>query len=183
MLDIELYEVWAVRRNAASCDPPPSTELHNVRLALFQPDIAPNMGAAIRLTACLGVGLDVIEPCGFPISDKALRRSAMDYSTRCSLIRHLDFAAFVAATKATNSRIIAIETQGAIPFTDFEFCENDVLMLGRETLGTPTDVMAVCDAVVVIPMATGNRSLNVTISGAIVLTEALRQTGQWGQVS
>jgi tRNA (cytidine/uridine-2'-O-)-methyltransferase len=153
-----------------------------VRLALFQPDIAPNMGAAIRLTACLDIGLDIIEPCGFPISDKALRRSAMDYGARCELVRHVDFAAFVAATRATNSRIIAIETGGAVPFTDFAFQESDVLMLGRETLGTPTDVMAVCDAVVVIPMAPGNRSLNVTVSGAIVLTEALRQTGGWGKL-
>jgi tRNA (cytidine/uridine-2'-O-)-methyltransferase len=137
------------------------------------------MGAAIRLTACLGIGLDVIEPCGFPISDKALRRSAMDYESRCTLVRHVDFAAFVAATRATNSRIIAIETTGAVPFSDFAFQESDVLMLGRETSGTPAAVMAACDAVVVIPMASGNRSLNVTISGAIVLTEALRQTGGW----
>ncbi len=150
-----------------------------MRLALFQPDIAPNVGAAIRLTACLGIGLDIIEPCGFPISDKALRRSAMDYAARCELVRHNDFAAFVAAIKATNSRIIAIETDGAVPFTDFTFKDSDVLMLGRETLGTPAEVMALCDAVVVIPMAPGNRSLNVTISGAIVLTEALRQTGGW----
>jgi tRNA (cytidine/uridine-2'-O-)-methyltransferase len=153
-----------------------------VRLALFQPDIAPNMGAAIRLTACLGVGLDVIEPCGFPISDKALKRSAMDYGARCALIRHIDFAAFVAATKATKSRIIAVETSGIIAFTDFAFQEGDVLMLGRETLGTPQDVLDACDHVVVIPMADGNRSLNVTISGAIVLTEALRQTGGWGDL-
>jgi tRNA (cytidine/uridine-2'-O-)-methyltransferase len=150
-----------------------------VRLALFQPDIAPNMGAAIRLTACLGVGLDVIEPCGFPISDKALRRSAMDYGNQCDLVRHLDFAAFVAATKATKSRIIAIETGSSTQFTDFAFQPDDVLMLGRETLGTPDDVLAACDHVVVIPMAPHNRSLNVTISGAIVLTEALRQTGGW----
>lgn len=168
-----------MRRNAALCDPPSLTRLHTVRLALFQPDIAPNMGAAIRLTACLGVGLDVIEPCGFPLSDKALRRSAMDYGNQCDLVRHMDFAAFVAATKATNSRIITIETGGAVPFTAFEFQETDVLMLGRETLGTPDDVMAQCDHAVVIPMAPGNRSLNVTISGAIVLTEALRQTGAW----
>jgi tRNA (cytidine/uridine-2'-O-)-methyltransferase len=154
-----------------------------VRLALFQPDIAPNMGAAIRLTACLGVGLDVIEPCGFPISDKALKRSAMDYGARCALIRHVDFAAFVAATKATKSRIIAVETSGIIAFTDFAFQEGDVLMLGRETLGTPQDVLDACDHAVVIPMADGNRSLNVTISGAIVLTEALRQTGGWGDLN
>jgi tRNA (cytidine/uridine-2'-O-)-methyltransferase len=137
------------------------------------------MGAAIRLTACLDVGLDVIEPCGFPISDKALQRSAMDYSARCALIRHIDFAAFVAATQATKSRIIAIETTGTIAFTDFEFHADDVLMLGRETLGTPEDILAACDHVVMIPMAPGNRSFNVTISGAIVLTEALRQTGGW----
>ena len=104
----------------------------------------------------------------------------MDYGSRCELIRHVDFAAFVAAARTKNSRIIAIETQGAIPFTKFEFRPDDVLMLGRETLGTPADVMAECDAVVVIPMAAGNRSLNVTISGAIVLSEALRQTGGWG---
>jgi tRNA (cytidine/uridine-2'-O-)-methyltransferase len=152
-----------------------------VRLALFQPDIAPNMGAAIRLTACLGVGLDIIEPCGFPISDKALKRASLDYGAGCDLKRHLDFAAFVAATQATKSRIIAIETDGAVPFAEFEFQENDVLMLGRETSGTPPSVMSQCDAVVVIPMAPGNRSLNVTISGAIVLTEAFRQTGQWRQ--
>jgi tRNA (cytidine/uridine-2'-O-)-methyltransferase len=138
------------------------------------------MGAAIRLTACLGIGLDIIEPCGFPISDKTLRRTAMDYGSRCELIRHIDFAAFVAATKATNSRIIAIETGGAVAFTDFAFQDSDVLMLGRETLGTPVEVIAACDALVVIPMAPLNRSLNVTISGAIVLTEALRQTGRWG---
>ena len=137
------------------------------------------MGAAIRLAACLDIGLDIIEPCGFPISDKALRRSAMDYSARCELVRHIDFAAFVAATKATKSRIIAIETGAAVPFTEFAFQHSDVLMLGRETSGTPADVIAACDAVVMIPMAPGNRSLNVTISGTIVLTEALRQSGGW----
>jgi tRNA (cytidine/uridine-2'-O-)-methyltransferase len=140
------------------------------------------MGAAIRLTACLGIGLDIIEPCGFPISDRDLKRSAMDYGARCELMRHTDFAAFVAATRATNSRIIVIETNGAIPLHDFEFHPGDVLMLGRETSGTPADVMAACDAVVVIPMSPGNRSLNVTISGAIALSEAMRQTGGWGRL-
>jgi tRNA (cytidine/uridine-2'-O-)-methyltransferase len=171
------------RQNAALCGPPPATKVHNVRLALFQPDIAPNVGAAIRLSACLGIGLDIIEPCGFPISDKALRRSAMDYGERCDLERHIDFAAFVAATRARNSRIIAVETDQAIAFPDFSFQNSDVLMLGRETLGTPADVLAACDAKVVIPMAPGNRSFNVTISGAIVLTEALRQTGIWASLN
>jgi tRNA (cytidine/uridine-2'-O-)-methyltransferase len=133
----------------------------------------------MRLAACLGIGLDIIEPTGFPISDKALKRSAMDYQGRCEVVRHIDFAAFVAATQATNSRIIAIETSGAVAFTQFAFKDSDVLMLGRETLGTPPEALTACDAVVVIPMAPNNRSLNVTISGAIVLTEALRQTGGW----
>jgi tRNA (cytidine/uridine-2'-O-)-methyltransferase len=153
-----------------------------LRLALFQPDIAPNVGAAMRLSACLGVGLDIIEPSGFPISDKALKRSAMDYQARCEVVRHIDFAAFAAVAKTTNSRIIAIETCGAVPFTEFAFKDSDILMLGRETLGTPDEVLAACDHVVVIPMAAGNRSLNVTISGAIVLTEALRQTAGWGSL-
>ena len=162
--------------------PPFYYRMHNVRLALFQPDIAPNMGAAIRLAACLGIGLDIIEPCGFPISDKMLRRSAMDYGARCELVRHINFAAFVIASTTRNSRIIAIETDSAVPFTNFTFKDSDVLMLGRETSGTPANVLAQCHAAVVIPMAPGNRSFNVTMSGAIVLTEALRQTGGWGEL-
>jgi tRNA (cytidine/uridine-2'-O-)-methyltransferase len=150
-----------------------------VRLALFQPDIAPNFGAAIRLTACLNVGLDVIEPCGFPLSDKALKRAALDYGPSCALVRHDSFAAFCSSVNSENARIVLIETDGDTVFTDFSFRHNDVLMLGRETLGTPDDARAACGACVVIPMAEGMRSLNVITAGAIVLGEALRQTGGW----
>jgi tRNA (cytidine/uridine-2'-O-)-methyltransferase len=150
-----------------------------LRLALFQPDIAPNLGAAIRLTACLGVGLDVIEPCGFPLSDKSLKRAALDYGPSCALTRHNSFAAFCLAVESSKSRLILIETDGATAFTDFSFDSNDILMLGRETLGTPDDARAACDATIMIPMQVGMRSLNVINAGAIVLTEALRQTGGW----
>jgi tRNA (cytidine/uridine-2'-O-)-methyltransferase len=153
--------------------------LHNVRLALFQPDIAPNLGAAIRLTACLGVGLDVIEPCGFPLSDKTLKRASLDYGDKCDWQRHDSFAAFAAATMLRNSRIVLIETEGSTRLTDFVFEPSDVLMLGRETEGTPSDVIAACHACVRIPMALGLRSLNVVTAGAIALTEAMRQTGGW----
>jgi len=153
--------------------------LHNVRLALFQPDIAPNLGAAIRLTACLGVGLDVIDPCGFPLSDKTLKRASLDYGDKCDWRRHDSFAAFAAATKLRNSRIVLIETEGSAHLTDFVFEPSDILMLGRETEGTPADVIAACHACVRIPMAHGPRSLNVVTAGAIALTEAMRQTGRW----
>lgn len=158
---------------------PYKPSLHNVRLALFQPDIAPNMGAAMRLTACLGLGLDVIEPCGFPLSDKALKRVSLDYQDKCALIRHVDFAAFVAATRARKSRIVLIETQGHTLLHDFAFRSDDVLLLGRETQGTPEPVIAACDHHVSLPMAPGIRSFNVIICGAMALTEALRQTGGW----
>lgn len=150
-----------------------------MRLALFQPDIAPNLGAAIRLTACLGVGLDVIEPCGFPLSDKTLKRASLDYDDKCDWQRHDSFAAFAAATMLRNSRIVLIETEGSTRLTDFVFEPSDVLMLGRETEGTPGDVIAACHACVRIPMAPGLRSLNVVTAGAIALTEAMRQTSGW----
>ncbi|GIU67488.1 tRNA (cytidine(34)-2'-O)-methyltransferase [Candidatus Phycosocius spiralis] len=153
-----------------------------MRLALFQPDIAPNLGAAIRLTACLGIGLDVIEPCGFPISDKTLKRAALDYGAQCDLVRHDSFAAFAGLTRATKSRIIVIETQGAQRLMDFAFKRTDVLMLGRETEGTPREVIEVCQACVRIPMQVGLSSLNVVTAGTIALTEAMRQIGGWNSL-
>lgn len=150
-----------------------------MRLALFQPDIAPNLGAAIRLTACLGIGLDVIEPCGFPLSDKTLKRASLDYGSKCDWRRHDSFAAFAVTTQAGNSRIVLIETEGSVRLTDFVFAPGDVLMLGRESEGTPPDVIGACHACVRIPMAVGLRSLNVVTAGAIALTEAMRQTSRW----
>jgi tRNA (cytidine/uridine-2'-O-)-methyltransferase len=148
-----------------------------MRLALFQPDIAPNVGTLLRLGACVGVAVDVIEPCGFPASDKSLKRAAMDYAEQAEVKRHDDWAAFNQWRCAAGHRLVLIETSGTVAYADFAFTANDILMLGRESAGTPPSVEAACDAVVHIPMVAGRRSLNVAIAGAIVLGEALRQTG------
>jgi tRNA (cytidine/uridine-2'-O-)-methyltransferase len=148
-----------------------------MRLALFQPDIAPNVGTLLRLGACLGVAVDVIEPCGFPASDKSLKRAAMDYAERVEVKRHDDWAAFNDWRRSLGHRLVLVETSGSVTYGDFAFAAGDILMLGRESAGTPPDVEAACDAVVHIPMVAGVRSLNVAIAGAIVLSEALRQTG------
>lgn len=147
-----------------------------MRVALFQPDIPGNAGAVIRLGACLGVGVDIIEPCGFVLSDARLRRSAMDYANLVQLARHSDFAAFNEQRRAAGHRLVLVETGSAMRHTAFAFAADDVLMLGRESVGTPAAVAAACDAVVTIPMHRQARSLNLAVAAAIVLGEALRQT-------
>ncbi len=148
-----------------------------MRLALYQPDIAPNVGTLLRLGACLGVAVDVIAPCGFPASDKSLKRAAMDYADLVEVKRHDDWDEFNAWRQAAGHRLVLIETSGTVAYTDFKFHTADILMLGRESAGTPPAVAAACDAVVHIPMVAGRRSLNVAVAGAIALGEALRQTG------
>lgn len=143
------------------------------RLALYQPDIPQNTGTIIRLCACLGVGLDVIEPCGFPFSDAKLRRAGMDYVDLALVQRHADWAAFVTSSKG---RRVLVETDGKTAFTEFVFRADDILVLGRESAGTPSEIYAACDHSVFIPQHQG-RSLNVAIAASIVLAEALRQTG------
>lgn len=150
-----------------------------MRLALYQPDIPQNLGAAIRLAACLGVCLDVIEPCGFPLTDAALKRSALDYGDKAKLTRHGSFAAFRAAPERQGGRLVLVETDGALSFQDFAFSTGDTLILGRESAGSPGELYAAAQASVRIPMSAGLRSLNVVTAGAIVLTEAMRQTGAW----
>lgn len=150
-----------------------------MRLALYQPDIPQNLGAAIRLAACLGVGLDVIEPCGFPLTDRALKRAALDYGEHARLARHASLAAFQAAPERQGGRLVLIETDGAAPFLDFSFSTGDTLILGRESAGSPGELYAAAQASIRIPMAPGLRSLNVVTAGAVVLAEALRQTGAW----
>jgi tRNA (cytidine/uridine-2'-O-)-methyltransferase len=121
----------------------------------------------------------VIEPCGFPASDKSLKRAAMDYADKVELRRHDDWLSFNHLRQAAGQRLVLIETSGTLNYTDFAYQASDILMLGRESAGTPTDVEAACDAVVRIPMLAGMRSLNVAMAGAIVLSEALRQTGNF----
>ena len=143
-------------------------------LALFQPDIPQNLGAALRLGACLDVPVHVIEPCGFPLSDKAIRRAAMDYGDPAQVTRHSGWAEFAAAGLG---RIVLFTTKGATPLHEFRFAPNDVLLFGRESAGVPDEVQAAADARVIIPLSPGRRSFNVTVSAAIGLSEALRQTG------
>ena len=142
-----------------------------MRLALFQPDIPQNVGAAIRLAACLGAVLDVIEPCGFPMSDRALKRAALDYEAQTRL--HASWSAFLAAPERAEGRLVLFTTRGATPLHRFGFQPGDTLLFGRESAGAPDEVHAAADARVVIPIAA--RSLNVVTAAAIGLAEALRQ--------
>jgi tRNA (cytidine/uridine-2'-O-)-methyltransferase len=146
-----------------------------MRLALFQPDIPQNLGAAIRLAACLGVPLDVVEPCGFPLSDAAIRRAAMDYGEIADVRRHGGWTAFEAERRNTG-RLILFTTRGATPLHDFAFQPSDLLLFGRESAGAPEEVHAAADARVVIPLAPGARSLNLVTAATLALGEALRQT-------
>jgi len=148
-----------------------------MRLALYQPDMAPNLGAAMRLCACLGVPLDVIEPCGFPLGDSGLRRAAMDYAGLVEARRHVSWERFLKDLRVEGRRLILLTTRGAVPHLAHGFTARDTLLLGRESAGVPQEVHDCADARVVIPMAAAARSLNVVNAGAIVLGEALRQTG------
>jgi len=154
-----------------------------VRLALYQPDIPQNLGAAIRLSACLGVGLDVIEPCGFPLTDAAMKRAALDYGDKARLVRHASFAAFRTAPEREGGRLVLVETDGALRFQDFQFSTGDTLILGRESAGSPGELYAAAQASVRIPMTAGLRSLNVVTAATVVLTEAMRQTGAWEKLN
>lgn len=146
-----------------------------MRLALYQPDIPQNTGTMMRLCACLGVPMDIIEPCGFVLNDKNLRRAGMDYIDGLELARHDSWDHFTAAR--TSARIVLLTTKTDQSFLDFRFQAEDILLMGRESAGVPENVHASAAARVTIPMMSGMRSLNVALASAIVLTEALRQTG------
>ncbi len=155
-----------------------------MRLAAYEPDIPQNLGALIRLSACLGVPLDVIGPCGFPLGDKELRRVAMDYGRWAETERHESWAAFLEARRRGRAgRLVLLTTRAPERHTDFAFAPGDTLLVGRESAGVPDAVRAQAGAQVGIPMAAGARSLNVAIAAAMVLGEALRQTGGFGNGS
>jgi tRNA (cytidine/uridine-2'-O-)-methyltransferase len=145
-----------------------------MRLALYEPDIPQNLGAFIRLAACLATPLDVIEPCGFPVDDKRIRRAAMDYYDLAALRRHASWAAFQRDRPA--GRLVLLTTAGAVPLPQARFQADDTLLLGRESAGVPAEVHAAADLRVRVPMQEGARSLNVALAAAMVLSEALRQT-------
>lgn len=144
-----------------------------MRLALYQPDIPQNAGALVRLAFCLGVGIDVIEPCGFQFSDAGFRRAGMDYAEQAHIVRHGNWAGF---RNTVNGRLVLLTTKASDPYTGFRFMDNDILLLGRESAGVPDEIHAAADARLRVPMRAGTRSLNVALAAAVVLGEALRQT-------
>ncbi len=148
-----------------------------MRLALFEPDIPQNTGTILRLAACMAVAVDIIEPCGFPFSDRGLRRAGMDYLDQVEVKRHMSFEDFNSWRSAADYRLILLSTKAQQSFADFEFVTRDILILGRESAGVPDSVFAASDAQLQIPMPGGLRSLNVAVAAAIALGEALRQTG------
>lgn len=148
-----------------------------MRIALFQPDIPQNTGTILRLCACLGVEAHIIEPAGFPIADRNFRRAGLDYLDHVAIIRHRSWQAFAQWREIEGCRLLLLTTSGVCRYLDHHYDANDVLLLGRESGGVPAEVHAAADARLHIPMQSGLRSLNVAVAGAIVLGEALRQTG------
>ena len=147
-----------------------------VALALYQPDIPQNAGTIMRLCACLGVEVHVIEPAGFDLSDRTLRRAGMDYLEHVRLMRHLSWQDFEEWRRQQGRRLVLLTTAATRPYADFAYADADILLLGRESAGVPEAVHEAADAQLVIPIAAGLRSLNVATAAAMVLGEALRQT-------
>jgi tRNA (cytidine/uridine-2'-O-)-methyltransferase len=152
-----------------------SSSRADLRLALYEPDIPQNAGTLLRLGACLGVPVDIIEPAGFDASDRNLRRAGLDYLHAVSIHRHLSFAHFEAWRRETGHRLVLATTRGANRHIDFRFRAGDIILLGRESAGVPEDIHALTDARVAIPLQPGMRSLNIAVAGGILVAEALRQ--------
>jgi tRNA (cytidine/uridine-2'-O-)-methyltransferase len=152
----------------------------DLRIALYQPDIAGNTGTILRMAACFGLAVDLIEPAGFDLSDRALRRAGMDYLERATLVRHGHWRAFEAWRGDAGRRLILFSTKADANYTAFGFRPSDILLFGRESAGVPDDVHAASDARLLIPMRHGARSLNVALTAAIAAGEAIRQLGSVG---
>ena len=146
-----------------------------MRLALFQPDIAQNTGTILRLAACFDWSVDIIEPCGFVFSDTKFRRAGMDYIDHVKIQRHINWNNFKDWVRDQNHRLVLVETDGAISYTQFHFQANDILVFGRESAGTPKEIYTEVDASVYIPLQPKMRSLNVALAAAITVGEAMRQ--------
>jgi tRNA (cytidine/uridine-2'-O-)-methyltransferase len=151
-----------------------------VRLALFEPDIPQNTGTLLRLAACFSVAVDLIEPCGFLLDDRRLKRAVLDYTAVLVIRRHVSWPAYLAC-RSVQSRLILMTTSGTTPLHRFMFAADDTILLGRESAGVPEDVHHAAAARVVIPLRPGARSLNVALAGAIALAEGLRQTGLFSE--
>ncbi len=150
----------------------------SLALALYQPDIAGNVGTILRLAACFGVPVHIIEPCGFAFADRALRRAGMDYAAAADVMRHADFEQFAQLATAGDRRLVLLTTAGDMPLHKAIFRPGDILLMGSESAGVPTHVHDRAALRVHIPMRPGFRSLNVALAAGIALAEALRQTGE-----
>ncbi len=150
--------------------------MSNIRIALYQPDIPGNTGTILRLAACLGAGVDIIEPAGFDISDRNLKRAGMDYIASAALVRHVNWERFEEWRATTGRRLVLASTKAALPYTKVEYRPDDILLFGRESAGVPDHVHEKADERVLIPMVEGQRSINVAMSAAMITGEVLRQT-------
>lgn len=154
-----------------------------LRLALFQPDIPQNAGTILRMAACLGIPVSIIEPAGFPVSHHAFRRAGMDYLDQVEIERHVDFAAFEIWRRRRGLRLALATTKAAAPHTGTAFRAGDIILLGRESAGAPDEVHAAADLRLRVPMRPGLRSLNVAVAAAILAGEALRQIGAFPETT
>jgi tRNA (cytidine/uridine-2'-O-)-methyltransferase len=150
-------------------------------IALFEPDIPQNTGTILRLAACFGIEAHLIEPAGFPVSDRAFRRAGMDYLDAVKLMRHASWDAFEAWRRAQGLRLVLFTTRAATSYLDHRYTPRDILLFGRESAGVPDHVHAAADVRLRIPMQPGLRSLNVAMTCAMAVGEALRQTGGFGE--
>lgn len=147
----------------------------NLRIALYQPDIPGNTGTILRMAACLGLAVDIIEPAGFDLSDRGLKRAGMDYLEQAALTRHLDWEHFNQWRLSENRRLVLLSTKAAHSYTDFIYRSDDILLFGRESAGVPDHVHEISDERIIIPMVEGARSLNLALSTAMSAGEAMRQ--------
>lgn len=154
----------------------PSPAPHDLHIALYQPDIPGNAGAILRMAACLDLAVDIIEPAGFDMSDRALKRAGMDYLEMAALTRHVSWESFEAWRTGQGRRLVLFSTEAAAPYTGFAFALGDILLFGRESAGVPDQVHDAADTRLTIPMRTGARSLNLALSVAMAAGEAIRQT-------
>jgi len=154
---------------------PEQTEALTV--ALYQPDIPQNAGTILRMCACLGLAAAIIEPAGFPASDKHFRRAGMDYLDHVEIARHPHWRAFDAWRRANGRRLVLLTTKASLPYTAFSFARGDILLVGRESAGVPSEVHDAADARLIIPLKPPMRSLNVAVAAAMVAGEAMRQLG------
>ncbi len=153
-----------------------------MRVALYQPDIPQNTGTILRLSACLDIAADVILPAGFDLSSRALKRAALDYFGAVDITRWSTFAEFRNNARERGVRVVLLTTKAAVPYTAAEFKPSDILLAGRESAGVPEDVHAAADLRVRVPMREDLRSLNIAVALAMVLGEAMRQTGGFSRL-